>query len=52
MFTKPEDAVAHVQAALNEATINMSAKEYLEVLDELIDDFEVRHSVAIEETGD
>ena len=47
-----QDAVSQVQSALNEATHDMSAKEYLEVLDELIDDLETRHSVAIEETGD
>jgi hypothetical protein len=47
-----QDAVALVQAALSDATREMPAKEYLEVLDELIDDFETRHSVAIEETGD
>lgn len=46
------DAVAHVQAALDEATRDMPAKEYLEVLDELVDDFQTRYSVAIEETED
>lgn len=49
---KIEDAVTAVQEALDSATRGMSANDYIEVLDELIDEFKVRYSVAIEETGD
>ncbi len=52
MIDNVPDAISHVQAELNEATRNLSNKQYLEVLDELIDDLQVRYSVAIEETGD
>lgn len=52
MIDKPEDAISHVQHELNEATRYLSKSQYVEVLEELIDDFEVRCETAKAEQDD
>lgn len=48
-MSQVQDAVDKIQRTVDEATRELSREDYIEVMDELADDFQVRSQTATEE---